>query len=124
MNIDINNSGEVKGVPQMLSNILDFFQEYPNGEMIFICGESGSKDGEHHAITGAIGDLDNIEYLLMGMCSTTLYDAYDKSYFEVFQLLKRLTHYTMDHFTELDKIRLVRELDETLEKIKEDVEGE
>lgn len=124
MNIDINNSGEVKGVPQMLSNILDFFQEYPNGEMIFICGESGSKDGKHHAITGAIGDLDNIEYLLMGMCSTTLYDAYDKSYFEVFQLLKRLTHYTMDHFTELDKIRLVRELDETLEKIKEDVEGE
>ena len=124
MNIDINNSGEVKGVPQMLSNILDFFQEYPNGEMIFICGESGFKDGKHHAITGAIGDLDDIEHLLMGMCSTTLYDAYYKSYFEVFQLLKRLTHYTMDHFTELDKIRLVRELDETLEKIKEDVEGE
>lgn len=124
MNININNSGEVKGVPQMLSNILDFFQEYPNGEMIFICGESGSKDGKHHAITGAIGDLKDIEHLLMGMFSTTLYEAYDKSYFEVFQLLKRLTHYTMDHFTEEDKFRLVRELDEELSKMIKDTDGE
>ncbi len=124
MNIDINNSGEVKGVPQMLSNILDFFQEYPNGEMIFICGESGSKDGKHHAITGAIGDRRDIEHLLMGMFSTTIYEAYDKSYFEVFQLLKNLTHYVMDHFTKEDKIRLVRELDEELSKIVKDVDGE
>lgn len=124
MDININNSGDVKGLAQMLSNILDFFQEYPNGEMIFICGESESKDGKHHAITGAIGDLDDIEHLLMGMFSTTIYKAYDESYFEVFQLLKRLTHYTMDHFTEMDKFRLVRELDETIEKMKDITEGE
>ncbi len=124
MDININDTNQVKGLPQMLSNILDFFQEYPNGEMIFICGESNSKDGKHHAITGAIGDRRDIEHLLMGMFSTTLYEAYDKSYFEVFQLLKRLTHYTMDHFTEEDKFRLVRELDEELSKIVKDTDGE
>lgn len=124
MEINMNNSNQVKGLPQMLSNILDFFQEYPNGEMIFICGESGSKDGKHHAITGAIGDRRDIEHLLMRMFSTTIYEAYDKSYFEVFQLLKRLTHYTMDHFTESDKIRLVRELDETMDKLMKETDGE
>lgn len=124
MDININDSNRVKGLPQMLSNILDFFQEYPNGEMIFICGESNSKDGKHHAITGVIGDRRDIEHLLMGMLSTTLYEAYDKSYFEVFQLLKRLTHYTMDHFTEEDKFRLVRELDEELNKMIKDADGE
>lgn len=124
MDININDSNKVNGLPQMLSNILDFFQEYPNGEMIFICGESGSKDGKHHAITGAIGDRRDIEHLLMGMFSTTIFEAYGKSYFEVFQLLKNLTHYVMDHFTEEDKIRLVRELDEELSKIVKDVDGE
>lgn len=124
MDININDSNQANGLPQMLSNILDFFQEYPNGEMIFICGESGSKDGKHHAITGAIGDLDVIEHLLMGMFSTTIYEAYNRNYFEVFQLLKRLTHYTMDHFTESDKIRLDRELDEELSKIVKDLDGE
>lgn len=124
MDININNTNQVNGLPQMLSNILDFFQEYPNGEMIFICGESGSKDGKHHAITGAIGDRMDIEHLLMGMFSTTLYEAYDKSYFEVFQLLKRLIHFTLDHFTEEDKIRLVHELDETLDKLIDEREGE
>lgn len=124
MDVHINDQYKANGLPQMLSNILDFFQEYPNGEMIFICGEHGSKDGKHHAITGAIGDLHDIEHLLMGMFSTTLYEAYGKSYYEVFQLLKRLTHYTMDHFTEEDKIRLVRELDETLDKLIEETDGE
>lgn len=124
MDININNTNQVNGLPQMLSNILDFFQEYPNGEMIFICGESGSKDGKHHAITGAIGDRMDIEHLLMGMFSTTLYEAYDKSYFEVFQLLKRLIHFTLDHFTEEDKIRLVHELDETMDKLIDEREGE
>lgn len=124
MDIHINDQYKANGLPQMLSNILDFFQEYPNGEFLFICGESGSKDGKHRAITGAIGDRRDIEHLLMGMFSTTLYEAYDKSYFEVFQLLKRLTHFTMDHFTEEDKIRLVRELDETLDKLIDETEGE
>ena len=124
MNININNSGEVKGIPQMLSNILDFFQEYPNGEMIFICSESGSKDGKHHAITGGIGDRRDIEHLLMGMFLTTIYEAYDKSYFEVFQLLKRLTHYTMDKFTLEDRKKLLHELDGMLEEIKDITDGE
>lgn len=124
MDININEEYKAGGLPQMLSNILDFFQEYPNGEFLFICGEGGSKDGKHRAITGAIGDRRDIEHLLMGMVSTTLYEAYDKSYFEVFQLLKRLTHYTMDHFTEEDKIRLVHELDETLDKLIEETDGE
>lgn len=124
MDININDSNKVNGLPQMLSNILDFFQEYPNGEMIFICGESGSKDGKHHAITGAIGDLKNIEHLLMGMFSTTIYEAYDKSYFEVFQLLKRLTHHTMDKFTLEDRKKLLHELDGMLEEIKDITDGE
>lgn len=124
MDININDSNQVKGLPQMLSNILDFFQEHPNGEFLFICGESGSKDGKHHAITGAIGDLDDIEHLLMGMFSTTLYEAYDKSYFEVFQLLKRLTHYTMDKFTVEDQKKLVHELDGVLEEMKKMTDGE
>ncbi len=92
--------------------------------MIFICGESGSKDGKHHAITGAFGNRRDIEHLLMGMFSTTIYEAYGKSYFEVFQLLNNLTHYVMDHFTEEDKQRLVCELDEELSKIMKDVDGE
>lgn len=124
MDININNSNQVDGLPQMLSNILDFFQEHPTGEILFICGEHDHKYGKHQAITGAIGDLKDIEYLLMGMFSTTIYEAYDKSYYEVFQLLKRLTHYTMDHFTEEDKIRLVHELDETLDKLIEETDGE
>ena len=124
MDIHINDQYKANGLPQMLSNILDFFQEYPNGEMIFICGEHGSKDGKHHAITGAIGDLHDIEHLLMGMCSTTLYEAYDKSYFEVFQLLKRLTHYTMDKFTVEDQKKLVHELDGVLEEMKKMTDGE
>lgn len=124
MDININNSKQVEGLPQMLSNILDFFQEHPNGEIIFVCGESGSKDGQYHAISGAIGGRRDIEHLLMGMFSTTIYEAYDKNYYEVFQLLKHLTHYIMNHFTESDKIRLVRELDETLDKLKEETDGE
>lgn len=124
MDININNTNQVNGLPQMLSNILDFFQEYPNGEIIFICGGPSDKSGKQPVITDAIGDLKDIEHLLMGMFSTTLYEAYDKSYYEVFQLLKRLTHYTMDHFTEEDKIRLVHELDETLDKLIEETDGE
>lgn len=124
MDININDEYKANDLPQMLSNILDFFKEYPNGEFIFICGEHASKDGKHRAITGAIGDIMDIERLLKGMFSTTIYEAYDKSYYEVFQLLKRLTHYTMDHFTEEDKIRLVCELDEELSKIVKDVDGE
>lgn len=124
MDININDSNKVNELPQMLSNILDFFQEYPNGEMIFICGESGSKDGKHHAITGAIGDRRDIEHLLMGMFLTTLYEEYDKSYFEVFQLLKRLTHYTMDKFTLEDRKKLLHELDGMLEEIKDITDGE
>lgn len=124
MDININNEYQANGLPEMLSNILDFFQQYPNGEFIFICSEGGSKDGKHHAITGAIGDRREIEHLLMGMFSTTLYEAYDKSYFEVFQLLKRLSHYTMDHFTEEDEIRLVHELYETMDKLIEETDGE
>lgn len=124
MDININDSNNVNGLPQMLSNILDFFQEYPNGEMIFICGESGSNDGKHHAITGAIGDLKDIEHLLMGMFATTIYEAYDKSYFEVFQLLKRLAHFTMDKFTLEDRKKLLHELDGMLEEIKDITDGE
>lgn len=124
MNIHINDQYKANGLPQMLSNILDFFQEYPNGEFLFICGESNSKDGEHRVITGAIGDRRDIEYLLMGMCSTTLYEACDKSYFEVFQLLKRLTHYTMDKFTVEDQKKLVNELDGVLEEMKKMADGE
>lgn len=124
MDIHINDQYKANGLPQMLSNILDFFQEYPNGEFLFICGESSSKDGKHSAITGAIGDRRDIEHLLMGMCSTTLYEAYDKSYFEVFQLLKRLTHYTMDKFTVEDQKKLVNELDGVLEEMKKMTDGE
>lgn len=124
MNIEINNDYRANGLPEMLSNILDFFKEYPNGEFIFICGEHASKDGKHHAITGAIGDRREIEHLLMWMFSTTVYEAYDKSYFEVFQLLKCLTHHIMDKFTLEDRMKLVRELDGMLEEIKDITDGE
>ncbi len=124
MDININNEYQANGLPEMLSNILDFFKEYPNGEFIFICGEGGSKDGKHHAITGAIGDRREIEHLLMGMFSTTVYEAYDKSYFEVFQLLKCLTHYIMDKFTLEDRMKLVRELDGMMDEIKDIMDGE
>lgn len=124
MDININNEYQANGLPEMLSNILDFFQEYPNGNFIFICGESGSKDGKHRAITGAIGDRREIEHLLMGMFSTTVYEAYDKSYFEVFQLLKCLTHHIMDKFTLEDRMKLVRELDGMMDEIKDIMDGE
>lgn len=124
MNIEINNDYQANGLPEMLSNILDFFKEYPNGEFIFICSEGGSKDGKHHAITGAIGDRREIEHLLMGMFSTTVYEAYDKSYFEVFQLLRCLTHHIMDKFTLEDRMKLVRELDGMMDEIKDITDGE
>ena len=123
MDININDKYQANGLPEMLSNILDFFHKYPNGEFLFICGEHGSKDGKHNAITGAIGNVDEIEHLLMGMFSTTIYEAYDKDYYEVFQLLKRLSHYIMDKFTFEDLKKLERELESTLDKLN-DMDGE
>ena len=117
MDININNSSNAHGVPEMLSNILDFFQQYPNGDMLFICGGPSDKNGKHSAITGAIGDLHDIENLIMGMFSTTIYEAYDKSYFEVFLLLKRLTNYTMNHFTEEDKEKFLMDMGNELDRI-------
>ncbi len=119
--IVINDTNFAHNIGEQLTNMVNFVDKYQDSNMLFIVS---SNNTESKAITGAIGSQFDIKKMLVGMSCTTLYTACDNSYFNVVKLLQEVSHHVMDHFTEEDKQRLVRELDEELSKIVKDVDGE